>query len=108
MYRRSADQEAMDAYFQGVYDRLLPIKRIWDAHPHRVPLMKCEEGRTLRAFLATGLPACYCELRRIYKPFLDNIARDEHMNLSSHSDSVSEGALGSSRTSEKRSNTIQP
>ncbi|KAM0665072.1 hypothetical protein ACQRIU_006225 [Beauveria bassiana] len=109
MYTRSNDQEAMDAYFHGVYDRLLPITRIWDEYSHRMPRqMKRGEGRTVRAFLATGLPACYRELRGIYKPFLDDIARDERMNISSHSDSVSEGALGSSRKSEERSNPVQP
>lgn len=55
MYTRSNDQEAMDAYFHGVYDRLLPIKRIWDEYSKRVPRqMKSGEGRTVRAFLATG------------------------------------------------------
>ncbi|EJP62255.1 uncharacterized protein BBA_08797 [Beauveria bassiana ARSEF 2860] len=47
MYTRSNDQEAMDAYFYGVYDRLLPIKRIWDKYSYRVPQqMKSGEGRT--------------------------------------------------------------
>ncbi|PMB64416.1 hypothetical protein BM221_009804 [Beauveria bassiana] len=56
MYTRSNDQEAMDAYFHGVYDRLLPIKRIWDEYPHRVPLqMKSGEGRTRTCFSSNGI-----------------------------------------------------
>ncbi|TWU70357.1 hypothetical protein ED733_000070, partial [Metarhizium rileyi] len=78
MYTRSDDQEAMDAYFHNVYDRLLPIKRILDKYPHRVLLqMKSGESKTIHTFLAKGLQACDSELRRIYKPFLDNIARNE-------------------------------
>lgn len=104
---RSDDQEAMDAYFHGVYDRLLPIKTVLDDYSHRVPLqMKSEESSTMRAFLVTGLPACYHELRRIYRPFLVSIARDEFINTSSHSGSVSEGALGSSGQLENMSYTI--
>ncbi|XWW97783.1 hypothetical protein V2A60_005770 [Cordyceps javanica] len=48
MYTRSDDQEAMDAYFHGVYDRLLPIKRIWEEYSYRVPLrMNTGEGREI-------------------------------------------------------------
>lgn len=102
IYTRSDDQEAMDAYFHSVYDRVLPIKRMLDDYSHLVPLqMKSGESRTLRAFLATGLPACCYELKRIYRPFLDSIARDEFTNIPSDSGSVSEGAFGSSRELER-------
>ncbi|TQV94752.1 ankyrin repeats (3 copies) domain-containing protein [Cordyceps javanica] len=81
MYTRSDDQEAMDAYFHGVYDRLLPIKRIWEEYSYRVPLrMNTGEGRGVHAFLVTGLLACYRDLSLTYKPFLEDIIRDEPRN----------------------------
>lgn len=76
--------------------------------PPRATADEERRGQDCTCFSSNGIPACYRELRGIYKPFLDNIASDERMNIVSHSDSVSEGALGLSRKSEERSNPVQP